>query len=374
MLQIHDMMSAAEETLRQSADDSASRRYRALRGEELRRAKRSYVTARFDLTCAESLLTAGAVPRPGDLLLARVTRLGHHRKLESPQGRRQALFVDDLVLVCYGARYASDQFEALVPDDLGCCSLVAAGGIAGNCTAQHAGVRKPTEIEPLGLVADAEGRVLNLADCAAPRPHPAVQLPYTLAVVGTSMNAGKTTTVASMIRGLNCRGLTVGAAKITGTGAGCDRWAMFDAGAEAVLDFTDFGHASTYRVPVEETAGILQAAVTTLGSDGCDVVVVELADGLLFPETARLVEHASFRRMVGGVMLAASDSMSAGFGVDWLLTRDLPLLALAGKLTSSPLMMREIESAAAVPVLTLEDLESGCWTGLVGRSGKREAA
>jgi hypothetical protein len=376
MRQIQGTVPAAEDKLREigAAGDLPTPDLRPLGGDELRRAKRAYVTARIDLTRADRLLGAGVAPKSGDLLLARVARLGHHRKLESPSGRRQMLFAGDLVLVCYGARYASDQFEALVPADLAPCSLVAAGGIAAACKARHASARKPTEIEPLGFVADSEGRILNLADCAEARLPAAPQRPYALAVVGSSMNAGKTTTVAAMIRGLARSGLRVGAAKITGTGAGCDRWAMVDAGAEAVLDFTDFGHASTYRVPVAETAAVLEAAIAALGREGCDVVALELADGLLFPETADLVEHDRFRELVNGVLLAAGDSMSAGFGAAWLRRRDLPLLGLAGKLTSSPLMMREVEAAVEEPVLPLEVLESGRWTKLVGRAGKRAAA
>lgn len=374
MQQIQEIIAGAVDSLNGTEIEAVAPRFRALTGEELKRAKRAYVTARFDLSAAAQLMTAGATPRAGDLLLARVSKLGHHRKLESPEGRRQTLFIEDLILVCYGARYASDQFEALVPDSLAPCHLAAAGGIAGLCGARHAAARKPTEIEPLGLVADAEGRVLNLADHAERRTQGGAQQPYVLAVVGSSMNAGKTTTVASMIRGLAKSGLRVGAAKVTGTGAGCDRWAMVDAGAEVVLDFTDFGYASTYQVPVKQTAAVLDAAVAALGREGCDVVVLELADGLLFPETAALAEHARFRAQVDGLVLAASDSMSAGFGADWLLQRDLPLIGLAGKLTSSPLMVREVEASSGIPVFDLEALESGTWTQKAGRDGKRVAA
>ncbi|MEO3430591.1 hypothetical protein AAFN88_17180 [Pelagibius sp. CAU 1746] len=374
MQRIHGMIGAAQETLREVQPSSEETGCRALTGDELRQAKRSYVTGRFDLGRAACLLTGAATPKAGDLMLARVARIGHHRKLESPEGRRQALFVDDLILLCYGARYASDQFEALLPDSLESCNLVAAGGIAAICTGKHSGARKPTEIEPLGLVADAQGRVLNLSRVAETRSKPGVQRPFALAVVGTAMNAGKTTTVAAMIRGLARNGLKVGAAKITGTGAGCDRWAMVDAGAAAVLDFTDFGHASTYLVPVAETASILEAAVAALGREGCDVVVVELADGLLFPETAELVENSSFTRLISGMILAAGDSMSAGYGAHWLASRKLPLLALAGKLTSSPLMVREAEAACDIPVVALEEFESGAWTQRVAYDGKRDAA
>ena len=43
-----------------------------------------------------------------------------------------------------------------------------------------------------------------------------------LIVAGTAMNAGKTTAAARLIKGLQRAGLRVGAAKVTGTGAGGD--------------------------------------------------------------------------------------------------------------------------------------------------------
>ncbi len=55
------------------------------------------------------------------------------------------------------------------------------------------------------------------------------------------MNAGKTTTAASLIKGVTAYGMKVGAAKITGTGAGGDFWFMIDSGTEPVLDFVDAG-------------------------------------------------------------------------------------------------------------------------------------
>lgn len=367
-------IAAAASGAAQAGSEGGSAGWAELSPERRDRAKSAYATRRIAQGAMRTLLTGDRAPRPGDLVLARVEKLRQHKRLELAGGRRANLFPGDEVLVCYGNRYAPDQFEAEVPADLSACHLVAAGGVAARMLSRHGAVRSATEIQPLGLVGDERGAPLNLADWALPAVLRSPRRPLTVAVAGTSMNAGKTTTVASMIRGLAKSGLKVGAAKITGTGAGCDRWAMVDAGAEAVMDFTDFGYASTYQVPVAETAAILEAAVAALGREGCDVVVVELADGLLFSETAELIEHARFGQLVSGLVLAAADSMSAGYGAGWLVSRDLPLLALAGKLTSSPLMVRETEAVSDVPVLSLDDLESGKWTRLVGRDGKRSAA
>lgn len=70
------------------------------------------------------------MPHAGDLVLARVVKIGQHPRIELPDGRRSHLYIGDEVIVCYGARYAPDQFESHVPKEMGPCDLVAAGGLA----------------------------------------------------------------------------------------------------------------------------------------------------------------------------------------------------------------------------------------------------
>ena len=327
----------------------------------LAQAKAAYTTRRFDLRGAMTLLPAALPPQAGDLLLARVACIGQHTRLESPQGRRAALHPGDEILLCYGNRYASDQFEAVVPDDLGPCDLVAAGGIAARCLAQHARMKKATEIVPLGLVGDEAGERLNLRCFGlAPRQTPAAR-PFTAAVVGTSMNAGKTTTVAGLIRGMSAAGLRVGAAKVTGTGAGGDVWEAIDASACRALDFTDAGHPSTNKLPPAEIQRVMAVLIAELCAAHVDAIVLEVADGLLLDETAELVASATFRRLVDGILFAAGDAMGAFAGIEWLKRHRLPVLAVSGLLTASPLAAREAQALLDFPVLDRERLRSGAW-------------
>ena len=173
------------------------------------------------------------------------------------------------------------------------CDLVAAGGIAASTVARHDKTRVPTRLAPIGILGNGDGQPLNLADCALPQAHTSRPRPLTLAVVGTSMNAGKTTTAAHLIKGLVAAGLKVGAAKITGTGAGPDVWLMLDAGADAVLDFVDAGYASTYRVPLAELQSIATILISRLHQAGVDAIVLEIADGLYQAETAALLSPAT---------------------------------------------------------------------------------
>jgi molybdopterin cofactor biosynthesis protein B len=327
----------------------------------LARAKVAYSTRRVAHEAMATLIRGDAKPRPGDLVLASVGRLGQHQHLELADGRRSRLYVGNEIIVCYANRYAPDQFEALVPDDLGTCELVAAGGIAARSLTRHDRMKAATEIMPLGLVGDINEEPINLASRALPAPAPGSVRPYVVAVVGTSMNAGKTTTAASLINGLTRAGLKVGAAKVTGTGAGCDRWSMVDAGAFRVLDFTDAGFASTYRLSSAQVEHILMHLTGHLAADGADFIVLEVADGLFQDETSQLLASPVFRRTVNGVLFAAGDAMGAAAGASWLRKRGIPVLGISGLLTASPLAMREAGAASGLPVLSQETLRAGSW-------------
>lgn len=320
------------------------------------KAKAAYTTRRVPINEASYLISGDVIPKSGDLVLARVDRLGQHCRIELGNGRRAPLFPGDEIILCYGNRYAPDQFEGEIPDNLGPCHMVAAGGIAANAISKHAGKKAATRITPIGLLADVNGRPINLADSALEPITPGDEMPMTIAAVGTSMNAGKTTAAAYLIKGLVNAGLKVGAAKVTGTGAGGDVWLMTDAGAELVFDFTDAGFASTHRVSLRELESIVTTLTAHLQQAGVDVIVMEVADGLFQEETSALLCSPVFRQAVDGIIFAAADAMGAATGVNWLYDHDLPVVAVSGKLTASPLTVRETQGATGLPVMGLDQL------------------
>jgi hypothetical protein len=332
--------------------------------DRLARAKRSYTTRHLDLSATTCLLGRVA-PVIGDVVLARVDAVGQHTRIEQPDGRKALLFPGDEVVVAYGHRYAPDQFEATVPTDLGPCQLVAAGGIAARVQAAHRTMSPATSLTPMGLLADPLGQRLNLrAGALPPLPPRPGSRPVTIAVVGAAMNAGKTTTAAQLVRGLARAGLQVGAAKVTGTGAGGDLWMLTDAGASPVLDFTCAGLPSTYRVGTGEVLRTFTELTDRLAAEGCDTVVLEVADGIYQEETAVLLQSPTFATRVDALLFAASDALGACAGVGWLRDRGLLPLAVSGVVSSSPLASREAESATGLPVWTTTQLADG---GAAGR-------
>ncbi|WP_282825751.1 DUF1611 domain-containing protein [Gulosibacter sediminis] len=290
-------------------------------------------------------------PQAGDVVVARVTKIGNHKRIETPESRKAILFGDHIVMVAYGNRYAADQFLAHVPADLGPCHLVAAGGIAGAVETQHDRIGAPTQLEPLGLLADDHG-VVNLRDYApftasatdAPeRPLDARgrKRPEVIAVLGTSMNSGKSTSMATLINGLTKSGLRVTAGKATGTGAGNDPTIYRDAGAETVLDFSDFGFGTTFKLPMPQIRAITFGLIEQLAAADPDVVVVEIADGVFQGETSQLLRDPGFHAAVDHVVFSAVDALGALAGVRELQSAGLRVSAATGVMTSSPLASSE---------------------------------
>ena len=318
-------------------------------------AKWAFSTRRVKQTDAVDLQAAFDDARSGDLILARVVRIGSHRRLQLADGRPAELYPDDLIVAACGARYASDQFEGIARIEAAGCDLLAGGGCIGTMRLRHAKMKVPTRLEPLGLLVDNAGQVLNLDRYALPSVQRRPVLPA-IGVVGAAMNAGKTTAVAALVHGLRRAGYRVAAIKATGTGAFGDYNAYVDAGAHFVGDFTDAGKVSTYLQPVSQIEQALDTLLGAAKQAGCDVAVVEFADGVLQLETAALLGRDTVRSAFAGFVYAVPDSLSALGGCAALREVGIIPAALTGLISLSPLNVLEAEQATGLPVLAREAL------------------
>jgi hypothetical protein len=199
--------------------------------------------------------------------------------------------------------------------------------------------------------------VLNTDDVAAVPAAPGRPELGTIVVLGSAMNAGKTTTTAAIVRGLAKAGLCVGAGKVTGSGSGKDHWAYVDAGAATVSDFLDFGMPSTFGYPQERLAGAMLAIRDRLVSDGADAIVLEIADGVLQDETRALA--AQLPGFADQVVLAVGDALGAIAGIDVLAKLGVSVRAVSGLVSASPLASKEAAEATGLPVLTPRELAGG---------------
>ncbi|MFZ4808534.1 MAG: hypothetical protein ACOYLQ_14860 [Hyphomicrobiaceae bacterium] len=327
----------------------------------LAKAKRAFTTRRVPAEHMQTLITGETRPQIGDLVLARVEKIGSHAKLELPNGRRAHLSPGDTIIAAYGNRYAPDQFEAIISTTLEPCHLVAAGGIISTKLCKHDAMGSPTRVTPIGLIADRQGRRLNLASYAITFDSDPPSIP-TVLVAGTAMNAGKTMTAASLVYAFAKAGYRVAGIKSTGTGAGGDLWFMSDMGAEVVLDFTDGGLPSTYLVAPEVIENTVLGLIGHASAKGCDVAIVEVADGLQHQETATVLRSPRIKQAARGIVFAANDALGAQAGLETLRSWGHDVLALSGQLTRSPLAIREASRATGMPVFTAAEVQAGSLT------------
>ncbi|MEM7060150.1 MAG: DUF1611 domain-containing protein [Pseudomonadota bacterium] len=326
----------------------------ALNPTTLTHAKWAFTTRRVAREAALGLCRDLTAAKAGDLVLGRVERIGSHTRLQLASGRPSELYAGDLVVVSCGARYAPDQFEGLAELSVSGSDLLAGGGVLGRMRSRNGKMAAPTRIRPIGLLTGADGGPINLAQYAIPeRPRPAIPV---IGAIGASMNSGKTTAVASLVHGLVRAGHRVAAIKATGTGAFGDYNAYVDAGAHHVADFVDAGMVSTYLEPIARISKATDALLAGAATEGCDIAVVELADGVLQKETAALIADRAYRARFSGFLLAVPDALAAAGGVANLAKIGIRPLALTGLITQSPMATTEAEAATGYDMASREKL------------------
>jgi hypothetical protein len=288
-------------------------------------------------------------PKAGDLAVVQVTELGCHERITTRENMRLRIYAGDYLACVFGNRYATDAYEGLV-EDVENLSLLTAGGMIGTVRSRHRSTGRPTNVRFVGYLGGANGEILNLKRLAFKPKNPGMTPANLIAVVGTGMNAGKTTSCVRLIKGLSDLGLRVAACKLTGSVSNRDQDEMRAASAVRVLDFSDYGFPSTYLCPKTELMSLFRTMMADIAPSAPDVVVMEIADGILQRETAMLLEEARIRTALQGVVLAADNALSAHFGVQRLHSLGHDVLGVTGLLTSSPLCVREFNELSDVPV------------------------
>lgn len=328
-----------------------------------------FASRRIDTALATGLNADVAASRPGDMILGRVMTIGSHRRIQLPSGRPSTLYPGDLVALPCGARYAPDQFEGLAEIDPDGCDMLAGGGCVGRMVHRNERIKLPTRIQPIGRITGPDGRVLNIGGFSLPPRVTQHEIPA-ICVIGTSMNSGKTTAAVALSHGLTLAGWRVAALKGTGTGSFGDYNAFVDAGAAHVGDFTDVGMATTYLEPLPRVAAGIATLLSESAALGCDIAVMELADGIFQRETAALLHDPELRARFGGFIFACGDAIAAAGGAAELTRIGIRPVALTGMLSCSPMAITEAETATGIDVMTqgqlLDPAEANRLATLVG--------
>lgn len=296
------------------------------------------------------------VPQVGDLVYGEIVSLGFHTSLESISARIHTIHDRTRAVFVFGTRYAPDHYEGLVPEKpCGTADMLARSGIIGEMKNHNEMIASPTRVRILGYICDSEGKVVNTSDHVLINPKrlertgPGAKI---ILCIGTAMNSGKSYAAAACCYALSSMDKKVRAAKVTGTASLKDVLLMQDCGAGKVVDFTFFGHPSTYMLDERELLRIFNAVDLKYGNNPRNYLVLEFADGIFQRETVMLLKHPEVQRRIHKLVLCASDAAGVAGGLD-MLRDNFGLVpdAISGVCSSSPLAIREIRSFTDIPVL-----------------------
>ncbi len=260
----------------------------------------------------------------GDVVAVRVkTRKSTYNQLELPTGRFSLLKQGDVVVGALGHRRALGGYAGRIPDGLATgdeLHILNLGGVLGTCTSFSPEVGAPFVCEVLGQVmsfpylGERIGLPATIGAGALPRPPRFdVQGVPVIAVMGTSMDSGKTLACASIIQELARRSLRVHGGKTTGVSLRRDILHMEDSGATRTHVFTDFGVVTT---SAENAPDLARAILTALAEEQPDVIVLELGDGLFGDYGVdAILASRDLREAFSAVVLAATDPVGAYGGL-----------------------------------------------------------
>lgn len=295
--------------------------------------------------------------REGDLVLVAVTEPGQMDSVEHVRGREPfftpvKLFPGTKVLAVLGQRAGKSTCVAKVPKKTRrTLHLHAKGGLVGRVVRGSANTHlhplPPTTVEVIARVGDDAGRPLNTKDfglrASAHAPPKKQRRPKLFLVLGSDMDDGKTNAAKAVIYSLRATGTRVVAGKATGVGRLQDISLMKQAGADVVADFVDFGIPTTVGCSSDEVRAVFFRLYNYLRKRARlnDVIVIELADGILQRETNFLLRCSSISDLVDGVVFACSGLLDAQKGVELLEDWGYNVLAVSGRIGNSPLARRQ---------------------------------
>jgi len=293
-------------------------------------------------------------PEPGDLGLFRIKTLGYHNQLITKDDKKLRLYENDLFVGVFGNRYATDGFEGLV-GKLDKLSMLTGAGMVGKVRYRHKSIKKSTKLGFVGLLTDKNGNRINLKKINFHKSKLKSTPKNLILIVGSGMNAGKTTTASKLINGLSKNGKKIVGCKLTGSVSNRDKNELSAASADHIVDFSDYGFPSTYLCKKRELMELFETMLSDIEKISADVIVMEIADGVLQRETKMILTDKKIKKLTLGVILAAESAPSALFSSQKLIDWGHNVIAVSGSITSSPLSSKEFIENSEIKLISSVD-------------------
>lgn len=315
-----------------------------------------------DFTFNENLAKTRLM-KAGDLGLFEVVETGQHKSVQMDDGKNHFIFPGDLIIGAFADRYATSQFEGYVPSAISdTYDIIGGGGVIGVVKSKNYALKdiEPTKVRQIAYCCDASGEVINTKFHLSERKAFRGETPAPVVLsIGSTMDSGKTTTAAFVARGLKHSFNKVAFIKLTGTCYTKDREFVKDCGADIVTDFSEVGYPSTFMCSKDEILSIYQTLLDQLAEQKPDIIVMEIADGLMQRETNFLLKDEAFMKTISKVIFSCGDSLSAFHGVQILKEWGIEVAGVSGYFTTSPLLIEEVKENSTTPVFTIDEVMTG---------------
>lgn len=220
----------------------------------------------------------------GDYVVCKILDPGSNNilTLELTTGRMRGIIGGESIVGALGERHATLEATGTwreVGDDLRMHVLTAAG-LMGKLTSKSVFIPNMMEVVYLGHVM-RYGNKVSMQDFIETIPITPFNTPVIL-FTGTSMSAGKTTSARIVTNLFVQADYSVVGAKLAGAGRFKDILAIYDVGADAIMDFVDVGLPSSIypRVPYKERIELL---LSHIERQKADVAIVEIGASPLEP-------------------------------------------------------------------------------------------
>jgi hypothetical protein len=267
--------------------------------------------------------------------------------IEAVDGRGVEVIEGDLIVGALGRRAATLELVGdweSVGEDLRMHTLTSAGVMGRVTSASTPPPRFATTIYRGHVWRDGK---CAMDDFGPDAPRASLDVPMVL-IIGTSMDAGKTSAAKAIVRRLKARGQRVAATKLSGVGRFRDILSMRDAGADAIFDFVDAGLPSTVVAP-EAYEAALRRLLSQLGGAHPDVVVAEAGASPLEPYNVDVAVRLLGERIRCTVLCASDPYAVVGVISAFEHRPDL----VSGRATSTDAATALVDRLCGVPAFNL---------------------
>ncbi len=254
------------------------------------------------------------IPEEGGVIaIEALSHEGKNNAFEHISGRLGKLLQKDIIPAVFGQRKALREYSGKVPNKVNPGDelyFLCESGLIGEIQGLNEFWGQPMKVKVIGSIIK-NGKQMNIKDFSLDSKDVLKTGAPIIAVIGTSMDCGKTTMICKIAEHLKSNRRKIAGAKLTGVAFMGDLLKMIDAGIYPVIDFVDAGLPSTCG-NTEKTVNAAISIIKKLNKSNPYAIIVELGDGIMGEyNVAKILENKWFKKQVKILIVSANDFAGA---------------------------------------------------------------